>query len=1370
MGRIIQIKRGPKSAMPTLSQGELAMTTDTGSESLFIGTGTENIELARKSDLDAIPIPDVSGQIGTHNSDSSAHSDIRESITTHTGNTSVHVTTEEKATWNAKANALFKPAGKSYLTFSSPNDFTLKINDTMKHWDGILEYFSADKTWTTWDGTATLSAVDNDGEYVLYLRGTGNTVITGTSSNYKWVITGTDISCIGNIENLLDYATVKSGVHPTMADRCYQHMFRDCTSLTQAPALPATTLADRCYSNMFRDCTSLTQAPDLPAITLATNCYYYMFYGCTALTQAPALPATMLADYCYSNMFQDCISLTQAPALPATTSADRCYTGMFQGCTALTKAPALPATTLATNCYYNMFQGCTALTQAPALPATTLVTNCYYNMFQGCTSLKLSSSKTDEYTQEYRIPSSGTGITADNALTDMFVSTGGTFTGTPGINTTYYFSSDNMIVRDTEVATLNGYVRSISAPASHASDETIHVTADQKTAWDAKATTTYVDQKISEIPTPDVSGQIGTHNSDSSAHSDIRESITTHTGDTSIHVTAEEKATWNTKADAPFKPAGKSYLTFSSPNSFTLAVGDATKHWDGTLEYFASDKTWTTWDGTTTLSSIDNDGEYVLYLRGTGNTVITGYNQNYRWVLTGSDIACIGNIENLLDCATVKAGNHPTMASYCYYSMFRDCTGLTQVPALPATTLEEHCYHSIFRGCTSLAQAPALPATTLAVSCYDGMLSGCTSLTQAPVLPATTLASNCYDGMLSGCTGLVQAPALPATTLASSCYYNMFYGCSSLTQAPALPATTLADSCYQHMFYGCTSLTQAPALPATTLANSCYYRMFSGCTGLTQAPALPATTLASNCYDSMFRGCTSLTQVPVLPATTLASNCYDSMFRSCTSLKFSTAQTGEYIQEYRVPSSGTGTTATDALRNMFVSTGGTFTGTPEVNTTYYLSTDNMIVHETEIATLNGYVGSIAVPTSRKVNGKVLSSDVTLSASDVGAAPASHTSDSTVHVTAEEKTAWNAKADAQFKPAGKSYLMFSSPNSFTLAVNDATKHWDGTLEYFASNKTWTTWDGTTTLSAVDNDGEYVLYLRGIGNTVIAGNGVSYNWALTGTNIACVGNIETLLDYATVEAGNHPIMGSHCYRVLFKNCTALTKAPDLPATTLAIYCYGSMFSGCKSLTKAPALPATTLATSCYYGMFSGCKALTQAPALPATTLSDHCYVNMFTDCTSLVQAPALPATTLKTNCYYSMFYGCTSLTQAPALPATTLASSCYQSMFNGCTKIKLSTIQNLEYAIAYRIPMSGDGTIATNATANMFSSTGGTFTGTPDINTTYYLSSDNMVVRETEIATLNGYVDSMIDAAHSYGTEDLEAGTSSLETGKLYFVYE
>ena len=458
-------------------------------------------------------------------------------------------------------------------------------------------------------------------------------------------------------------------------------------------------------------------------------------------------------------------------------------------------------------------------------------------------------------------------------------------------------------------------------------------------------------------------------------------------------------------APAPFKPEGKSYLTFSSPKSFTLKVNNATKNWDGTLEYFSADKVWTVWDGTTILFADNNDGEYVLYLRGTGNTKITGLTANgssdtYRWVLTGSDIACVGNIENLLDYATVESGQHPTMAeacyaymfydctsltqaptltattlaNYCYCGMFVRCTSLTQAPVLPAITLSKGCYQDMFYGCTSLTQAPTLTATTLADYCYADMFYGCTSLTQAPALSATTLSSHCYHQMFSSCTSLTQTPALPATTLANDCYYYMFHDCTSLTKAPALPATTLAKNCYIGMFSGCTSLTQAPALPATTLANSCYQSMFYGCTSLTQAPELPATTLANNCYERMFRDCTALTQAPALPATTLAEYCYYRMFYGCTSLKLSTTQTGKYIQEYRIPSSGTGTTTTGALIGMFVSTGGTFTGTPAINTTYYLSTDNMIVRDTEVATLNGYVGSIIDVAIGKYADTVMSSN------------------------------------------------------------------------------------------------------------------------------------------------------------------------------------------------------------------------------------------------------------------------------------------------------------------------------------------------------------------------------------------------------------
>ena len=156
----------------------------------------------------------------------------------------------------------------------------------------------------------------------------------------------------------------------------------------------------------------------------------------------------------------------------------------------------------------------------------------------------------------------------------------------------------------------------------------------------------------------------------------------------------------------------------------------------------------------------------------------------------------------------------------------------------------------------------------------------------------------------------------------------------------------------------------------------------------------------------------------------------------------------------------------------------------------------------------------------------------------------------------------------------------------------------------------------------------------------------------------------------QRGGSPMqapMGEYEFQLLFSGCQSLTKAPVLPATTLAGNCYYRMFSGCQSLTKAPVLPATTLADRCYLYMFDGCQSLTEAPELPATTLVDYCYSGMFYGCQSLTKAPELPATTLAENCYSDMFYGCQSLTKAPELPATALASTCYNRMFYGCRSL-------------------------------------------------------------------------------------------------------
>ena len=124
---------------------------------------------------------------------------------------------------------------------------------------------------------------------------------------------------------------------------------------------------------------------------------------------------------------------------PTSIPTGSCYKAMFQGCTNLTTAPELPATTLTPNCYYYMFRNCTNLTTAPVLPATTLADYCYYNMFRGCTKLKISTTQTTEYKTLWRIPSSGT-ISSEPSKwnTGMLTGTGGTFTGNPSINTTYY--------------------------------------------------------------------------------------------------------------------------------------------------------------------------------------------------------------------------------------------------------------------------------------------------------------------------------------------------------------------------------------------------------------------------------------------------------------------------------------------------------------------------------------------------------------------------------------------------------------------------------------------------------------------------------------------------------------------------------------------------------------------------------------------------------------------------------------------------------------------------------------------------------------------------------------------------------------------
>lgn len=297
-----------------------------------------------------------------------------------------------------------------------------------------------------------------------------------------------------------------------------------------------------------------------------------------------------------------------------------------------------------------------------------------------------------------------------------------------------------------------------------------------------------------------------------------------------------------------------------------------------------------------------------------------------------------------------------------------------------------------------------------------------------------------------------------------------------------------------------------------------------------------------------------------------------------------------------------------------------------------------------------------------------------------------------------------------------YFTVQSPNPFTVEVKKGIA-WDGVIEYSLNGITWTEWDASEIAAS------YILFFRGTGNTSFTrdSNNTLANWTFSGSNIQCGGNIMALLDYNLVAIGKQPTMGANCFERMFYNCEGLTKAPELPAMTLSDNCYDAMFYGCTGLTKAPKLPAMTLKYCCYSNMFYGCSGLAKAPKLPAMTIAEYCYNYMFAYCTGLTESPELPAMTLERACYFNMFRGCTGLTAPPELPATGLAAACYFKMFGNCTNIKLSSIQTEEYRTPYRIPSAGTGVITvSSSTSGMFADTGGTFTGTPEINTTYYMA--------------------------------------------------
>src|SRR5574344_579996 len=193
--------------------------------------------------------------------------DLSGSENTITANSGTFVTSTDGINWSGTlgdgTTGTIPANGKLYIKNTSETPESLQGESLSSNYTPVFEFTSH-------------VSLGGDFRYIMCNDISNVTNESGTSYSNFFIGNGNIISA----KNLI--IPIVTGYE------CYFDMFNRCTSLTEAPYLPATTLSDRCYSDMFNGCTSLTKAPNLPATTLVDRCYSNMFIGCEKLNSITA--------------------------------------------------------------------------------------------------------------------------------------------------------------------------------------------------------------------------------------------------------------------------------------------------------------------------------------------------------------------------------------------------------------------------------------------------------------------------------------------------------------------------------------------------------------------------------------------------------------------------------------------------------------------------------------------------------------------------------------------------------------------------------------------------------------------------------------------------------------------------------------------------------------------------------------------------------------------------------------------------------------------------------------------------------------------------------------------------------------------------
>ena len=223
----------------------------------------------------------------------------------------------------------------------------------------------------------------------------------------------------------------------------------------------------------------------------------------------------------------------------------------------------------------------------------------------------------------------------------------------------------------------------------------------------------------------------------------------------------------------------------------------------------------------------------------------------------------------------------------------------------------------------------------------------------------------------------------------------------------------------------------------------------------------------------------------------------------------------------------------------------------------------------------------------------------------------------------------------------------------------------TLSYSLDDgETWT----TTTISSSKsfgtiNTGQKIIF-KGT-NVTFASAWNAYNYFNPSKQFKVYGNIMSLFNGDNFKT-NYEFNSDSTH-----NCAGLLRTKYLvdasnlilPALTCNENCYNGMFRGCTNLTAAPQLPATQSALSCYSSMFEGDINLEVAPEINLVNMSQESCMRMF--CMSrtskittpkMTKSPILRCKTSATDCYKEMFRGNGNLVEVTCLltnPAGTAA---------------------------------------------------------------------------------------------------------------------